>query len=54
MVPLAVALSWGSHTHAPANQDRWCVLGVLTLEYAINIADRYSISTLIEPIRIEL
>jgi MFS family permease len=30
------------------------VLAVLTAVYALNIADRYSISTLIEPIRLEL
>ncbi len=35
-------------------RDRWYVLGVLTLVYAVNIADRYSISTLIEPIKAEL
>ena len=35
-------------------RDRWYVLGVLTLVYALNIADRYSISTLIEPIKAEL
>jgi predicted MFS family arabinose efflux permease len=34
--------------------DRWYVLGVLTCVYALNIADRFSISTLIEPIRQEL
>lgn len=39
---------------ASASGDRWYVLGVLTLVYALNIADRYSISTLIEPIRTEL
>jgi MFS family permease len=37
---------------APA--DRWYVLAVLTVVYALNIADRFSISTLIEPIRLEL
>lgn len=37
-----------------APRDRWYVLGVLTLVYALNIADRFSISTLIEPIRLEL
>ena len=37
-----------------APRDRWYVLGVLTLVYALNIADRFSISTLIEPIRAEL
>lgn len=35
-------------------RDRWYVLGVLTIIYALNIADRFSISTLIEPIRLEL
>jgi MFS family permease len=35
-------------------RDRWYVLGVLTIVYALNIADRFSISTLIEPIRLEL
>jgi MFS family permease len=34
--------------------DRWYALGVLTLVYALNIADRFSISTLLEPIRLEL
>ena len=34
--------------------DRWYVLAVMTIVYALNIADRYSISTLIEPIRLEL
>jgi len=37
---------------APSN--RWYILGLLTLSYALNIADRFSISTLIEPIRLEL
>jgi len=37
-----------------APRDRWYVLAVLTLVYALNIADRFSISTLIEPIRKEL
>ena len=35
-------------------RDRWYVLGVLTVVYALNIADRFSISTVIEPIRTEL
>jgi MFS family permease len=38
----------------PAPRDRWYVLAVLTLGYSLNIADRFSISTLIEPIRQEL
>jgi len=37
-----------------APRDRWYVLGVMTLVYALNIADRFSIATLIEPIRKEL
>jgi MFS family permease len=37
-----------------APRDRWYVLGILTIVYALNIADRFSISTLIEPIRAEL
>src|SRR5215475_14349519 len=35
-------------------RDRWYVLAVLTGVYALNIADRFSITTLIEPIRLEL
>src|ERR1700734_3625385 len=34
--------------------QRWYVLGVLTLVYIFNIADRYVISTLIEPIKADL
>jgi predicted MFS family arabinose efflux permease len=37
-----------------APRDRWYVLAVLTAVYALNIADRFSVSTLIEPIRHEL
>src|ERR1700682_2095291 len=37
-----------------APRDRWYVLAVLTVVYALNIADRFSLSTLIEPIRQEL
>jgi predicted MFS family arabinose efflux permease len=33
---------------------RWYVLVLLTLVYAVNIADRFMISTLIEPIKAEL
>lgn len=35
-------------------RDRWYVLAVLTVVYALNIADRFSISTVLEPIRREL
>jgi len=37
-----------------APRERWYVLAVMTLVYAVNIADRFSIATLIEPIRREL
>ncbi len=37
-----------------AARDRWYVLALLTAVYALNIADRFSVSTLIEPIRHEL
>ncbi|MGH8138472.1 MAG: spinster family MFS transporter [Steroidobacteraceae bacterium] len=43
-----------TYTEAAAPRDRWYVLGILTVVYALNIADRFSISTLIEPIRLEL
>ena len=33
---------------------RWYVLFLLTLVYALNIADRFVISTLIEPIKADL
>jgi len=36
------------------NRDRWYVLAILTIVYGLNIADRFSISTLLEPIRQEL
>jgi len=42
------------HVDASVPADRWYVLTVLTVAYALNIADRFSISTLIEPIRLEL
>jgi len=43
-----------SRIDAGGPRDRWYVLAVLTIVYALNIADRFSISTLIEPIRREL
>src|SRR3982074_863169 len=39
---------------AVPERDRWYVLAIMTVVYALNIADRYSVSTLIEPIRLEL
>ena len=52
--PTVVPSSNTSLPAAVAPRDRWYVLGMLTLVYALNIADRFSISTLIEPIRAEL
>ncbi len=37
-----------------AGIERWYVLIVMCLIYAINIADRYVVSTVLEPIRLEL
>ncbi|HUX72370.1 MAG TPA: MFS transporter [Steroidobacteraceae bacterium] len=39
---------------APSYIDRWYVLIVMCLIYTINIADRYVMSTILEPIRLEL
>ncbi len=48
-------------TQAPINADRvatlgqrWYVLIIMMLAYTINIADRYVMSTVLEPIRLEL
>jgi predicted MFS family arabinose efflux permease len=41
-------------TRVPASPERWYVLAVLTGVYALNIADRFSVSQLLEPIREEL
>ena len=41
-------------TAPPASAVRWYVLAVMLLVYAINIADRYVVSTVLESIRIEL
>jgi MFS family permease len=40
--------------HAPSTTERWYVLILMCLIYAINIADRYVVSTVLEPIRLEL
>src|SRR5882762_6359552 len=47
-------LMTGNVIDAAAPRDRWYVLFILTIVYAMNIADRFSISTLIEPIQEEL
>ena len=39
---------------APSTVERWYVLILMLLIYAINIADRYVVSTVLEPIRLEL
>jgi len=41
-------------SQAPSSVERWYVLTLMCLIYAINIADRYVVSTVLEPIRIEL
>jgi MFS family permease len=41
-------------SRAPSSLERWYVLIVVCLIYAINIADRYVVSTVLEPIRQEL
>ena len=40
--------------HAPSSIGRWYVLILMCLIYSINIADRYVVSTVLEPIRLEL
>ncbi len=39
---------------SPSSVERWYVLILMLLIYAINIADRYVVSTVLEPIRLEL
>jgi len=39
---------------APALLERWYVLILVCLIYAVNIADRYVVSTVLEPIRLDL
>jgi MFS family permease len=39
---------------SPSSIERWYVLILTCLIYAINIADRYVVSTVLEPIRLEL
>ncbi|MFC4312362.1 spinster family MFS transporter [Steroidobacter flavus] len=50
---MSTALPAASVEHA-ASSRRWYALAVLTAVYVFNIADRYVISTLIEPIKAEL
>jgi MFS family permease len=39
---------------APSSIERWYVLMLMCLIYAINIADRYVVSTVLEPMRLEM
>jgi MFS family permease len=43
-----------TRSQAPSSLERWYVLAMTCLIYAINIADRYVVSTVLEPIRLEL
>ena len=40
-------------SQAPSSIERWYVLILTCLIYAINIADRYVVSTVLEPIRLD-
>lgn len=43
-----------ARSQAPSSLERWYVLGMTCAIYAINIADRYVVSTVLEPIRLDL
>ncbi len=43
-----------TQARSPSHAERWYVLILMCLIYAINIADRYVVSTVLEPIRLEL
>ncbi len=43
-----------ARAQAPSSLERWYVLVMTCVIYAINIADRYVVSTVLEPIRLEL
>ena len=43
-----------SQSQAASLTERWYVVIVMCLVYAVNIADRYVVSTVLEPIRLEL
>src|SRR5580704_14524206 len=57
-----ISASWGPNlvavvvprSEAPSAVERWYVLIVMCLVYAINIAARYVVTTVFEPIRLEL
>lgn len=43
-----------SRVQAPSSVERWYVLVLMCVIYAINIADRYVVSTVLDPIRLDL
>jgi predicted MFS family arabinose efflux permease len=43
-----------ARANAPSSMERWYVLAMSCVIYALNIADRYVVSTVLEPIRLEL
>ena len=43
-----------TRARVPSSIERWYVLILMCLIYAINIADRYVVSTVLEPIRLDL
>lgn len=56
---MGIAAAAGGHlapnpAATPVRWVRWYVVTVLALVYALNIADRYVVSTVLEPMRIEL
>ena len=50
----ALAESWASSDGAASAVVRWYVLIMMCLVYTLSIADRYVVSTVLEPIRLEL
>lgn len=53
-VSLSATAIAATRPQAPSSIERWYVLILVCLIYAINIADRYVVSTVLEPIRLDL
>jgi MFS family permease len=51
---LSTTAADNSFPEVPSSAERWYVVIVMCLIYAINIADRYVVSTVLEPIRLDL
>jgi hypothetical protein len=51
---LSAAIIDTHRSRACSSVERWYVVIVMCLIYAINIADRYVVSTVLEPVRLEL